>query len=128
MTRIKLEDTTMSMCMKMCEGNPGALNVCVRLLNEAPEVDTDDIMGGLGTFLMMDTVGIYGARIWMLYKDVCKEELWKMVAVIRGCQLGFISQEDLLHAIENYGEGINVSECIEKVTAQLKGFKIPEEN
>jgi hypothetical protein len=51
-----------------------------------------------------------------------------MVAVIRSCQLGFVSKSTLHHAIENYGEGIDVEECIQKVTAQLKGFKVPEEN
>lgn len=127
MTKLTLDDNMMSMCMKMSEGNPGALTVCMRLLKEAPEIDTDDIMGGLGTFMMLDTEEVYGSKIWMLYKDVCKEELWKMVAVIRACQLGFVSKNTLHNAIENYGKGLNVDECVSNVKSQLPGFKSPEE-
>lgn len=127
MTRIQLEDNMMNVIMKMADRNPGAMRVCMDLLKEAEHIDTDDIMGGFGSLLMLDSEEVYGPRIWMLYKDVCKEQLWKMIAVIRACQLGFINQTQLHHAIDNYGEGINIEDCITQVTSSLSGFKIPEE-
>lgn len=127
MTRIELEDDTMSVIMKMADGNPGAMRVCMDLLKEAENIDTDDIMGGFGSLLMLDSEAVYGPEIWMLYKDVCKEQLWKMVGVIRACQLGIINQSQLHHAINNRGEGINIDDCIKQVADRLKGFKIPEE-
>lgn len=127
MTRIQLEDTMMNVIMKLADGNPGAMRVCMDLLNEAERIDTDDIMGGFGSLLMLDSEEVYGPQIWMLYKDVCKEQLWEMIAVIRACQLGFINKTQLHHAIDNYGEGINIEDCITQVTSRLSGFKIPEE-
>lgn len=92
------------------------------------KIDTDAAFGGFANIMDLDTLGIYGSRIWMLYKDVCKEKLYKMIAVLRSWQLGFVSASAINHAIDNYGEGLDVSECVVKVTEQLKGFKIPEEN
>jgi hypothetical protein len=126
--RITLDDSMMSAIMKLSEGNPGAMNVCIKLVKEAPDIDTDDVMGGLGTLLMMDSYQIYGAKIWMLYKDVCKEELWKMIAVLRASQLGFLSSKDLHYGIENYGNGINMESLIKRVTETLPGFKTLDEN
>ena len=124
-TRITLEDTEMSAVMKLSEGNPGALNVCIRLLKESGSIDTDDFLGGLGTLLSLYTENVYGPNIWMLYKDVCNESLWKTVAVLRSCQLGFLSNSALHHAINNRGDGINLDELVKQVTDQLDGFKIP---
>jgi hypothetical protein len=127
-TRITPEDTEISAVMKLAEGNPGAATVCIRLLEEAGDIDTDGFLGGLGTLLSLDTENVYGPSIWMLYKDVCKESIWRTIAVLRSCQLGFLSNTALHHAINNYGEGINLEELVKKVTDRLDGFKIPEEN
>jgi len=127
-TRITLEDNAMSAVMKLAEGNPGAATVCVRLIKEAGDIDTDSFIGGLGTLLSLDTENVYGPEIWMLYKDVCKESLWKTVAVLRSCQLGFLSNTALHHAINNRGDGINLDELVKQVTDTLSGFKIPEDN
>ena len=126
-TRIELNDNMMSAIMKLSEGNPEAMSVCIRLVKEGEYIDTDCFCGGLGQLLSLDTEQVYGPKIWMLYKDVCKEQLWKMIAVMRAVQLGFITNSVLHHAIENRGAGLNVDECVEKVTAQLPGFKIPEQ-
>lgn len=124
-TRIELEDNTMSAIMKLSNGNPGAMQVCIDILNESGNIDTDTFLGGFGTLLSLDTENVYGTEIWMLYKDVCKEKLYRMVAVLRACQLGIISNSALHHAINNRGEGINVDELVVKVTEKLPGFKIP---
>ncbi|MDD4588908.1 MAG: hypothetical protein PHG06_00565 [Parabacteroides sp.] len=127
-TRITLEDNAMSAIMKLADGNPGAATVCIRLLKEAGDIDTNSFVGGLGTLLSLDTENVYGSEIWMLYKDVCKESLWKTVAVLRSCQIGFLSNAALHHAINNYGDGIDIDELVKQVTGQLSGFKIPNDD
>jgi len=124
-TRIELTDNIISAIMKLSEGNPGAMNVCIQLDKEGVNIDTDSFCGGLGQLLSLDAEHVYGPKIWMLYKDVCKEQLWKMIAVMRAVQLGIITNSVLHHAIENRGDGLNVDECITKVIAQLPGFKVP---
>lgn len=94
-SRIELHDTTLSMVMKMSGGNPGAVTVIARMLKESDEIDPDNILGGLGTVLALDTHSIYEEKIWMLYKDVCGESLVDTVGVLRAVQLGFASEREV---------------------------------
>ena len=58
----------------------------------------------------------------MLYKDVCKEDIVKTVAMLRANQLGILQKDKLIHAIDNYGNGINVDELHTQVKDQLPSF------
>lgn len=125
---IKLEDTIEEIMIKMSEMssggfNPGALTVLVKMIKDGQDIDRDDAFGGLGPIVLMDSWGIYGEKIWMLYKDVCGEDLAKTIGIIRSCQLGMISQSQLITAIENYGDGINVDELLTLVRQRLPNFQ-----
>jgi hypothetical protein len=121
-TRLCLTDTTQSAIIKMAEGNPGAVSVCIQLLKGEAAIDPDSVLGGLGGILMLDTLELYGSSIWMLYKDVCNKDLTSMCAVLRGYQLGFLTATQIRHAIENYGEGIDCSEVLASVKERLPQF------
>ncbi len=109
----------MDIMVKMSEGNPGAVTVLMELYKEAPEIDPWSVLGGIGPVMWLDTLGVYGSRIWMLYKDVCGQDIAKTVWMIRAVQLGIMSETELNHRIDNYGrEGID--EIIEKVLEVLK--------
>ena len=82
---IDLTDSMMSAIMKLSEGNPGAMQVCMKIMDKAEEIDPDAMLGGLGVLLSLDTHQIYGSKIWMLYKDMCGEDIVKTLAVLRGC-------------------------------------------
>lgn len=122
-TKIQLNDSMQDVMFKMSEGNPGALNVCVQILKEGARIDPDDIMGGLGTILSLDTLGLYGSKIWMLYKGVCGGDLPKMLAVLRGCQLGFVTDAQLRRAVDAYGEGLDVPAVCAQVSERLPRFQ-----
>lgn len=119
---IELNDTITDVIVKMSEGNPGAVTICCRLLKEGGGIDPDGIPGGLGFVLDLDSLGLYGSRIWMLYKDVCGEDLTKMCAVLRGWQLGHLSEGIIRHAIESRGKGIDCDDVLAKVQARLPAF------
>lgn len=118
MSRIKLEDTFMDIMVKMSEGNPGAINVLMQLYKEVPNIDPQNILGGIGAILELDTLGVYGPRIWMLYKDVCGEDIANTNWMLRAWQLGIISEAELNKRIDNYGRD-GVDEIIEKVMTKL---------
>lgn len=123
--RVQLTDSVMDIMQKMSEGNPGALTVCMHLLNRGEKIDPQDIMGGLGNILSFDTHGIYGSRIWMLYKDVCGEHLGKMAALLRAVQLGFFSDEGLDQMIDGQYTGEHTLDgLIVQVQERLPEFNI----
>jgi hypothetical protein len=118
-TRLELTDNGTTLAIKMSEGNPGALRVIVELMKEGNWIDPVG-MGGVGAVLMMDTFGIYGSRIWMLYKDVCNQDIIKTMAVIRGCQLGILNEHTMNAAID--GASLDTDELLTKVQERLGNF------
>ena len=121
-TRIELNDTVADVVGKLSENVPGATAVCTSILNESEYIDPDGTFGGFGILLLLDTFNIYGRRIWNLYKDVCKEDLIKTIAVIRACQLGILKRDKLQSAINEHGKGIDVDELYLKVKEMLPNF------
>lgn len=122
-SRIQLTDTVMSMAIKMSDGNPGALTVVAQIIKSGGEIDPDGFMGGAGAVLGLDTHRIYGSRIWMLYKDVCCGDLRVTLALLRSVQLGFLSESALNHAIDNYGDGVDVPALVAQVEERLPNFQ-----
>lgn len=77
--RIHLGMTPQQMALALAEGSPGAISVLSQLLSSGRVVDPD-AWSPIATWLDLDMLGLYGSRIWMLYKDVCGHAL---VAAVR---------------------------------------------
>jgi hypothetical protein len=60
----------------MSEGNPGALNVLMKILHE-------DYVVGFVNILSLDDMNIRGTQIWVGYKDYCGEKLDSFIEAIR---------------------------------------------
>ncbi|MBE9541453.1 MAG: hypothetical protein IMF01_03970 [Proteobacteria bacterium] len=120
--RLNLRDTPFDVIQKMSGGNPDAMEVCMAIMRDGSKIDPDSALGGVGVLLSLDTNHIYKSRIWLLYKAVCGEDLIKMLAVLRACQLGFLDVDNLDHAIDNYGDGIDVNALEEQVRGRLPKF------
>jgi hypothetical protein len=127
MTRFnELNLTVQEVLAVMASGNACALNVLIDVLNQAVGIDKQNMMGGMGIILFLDTCRIYGPRIWLLYKDVCNESINTLLAVLRAHQLGFLSRHDLNSAID--GElTIDVHDLCLKVKDRLPDFKLAED-
>ena len=116
--RITLSDNTMSAIMKLSGGNPGAVTVVVSLLRDGETIDPDAALGGLAQLLALDSHGIYESEIWMLFKDVCDQDLTKVVLPLRACQLGFLSERELKNAITGNGRGYGSAELLPKTFSE----------
>jgi|SRR5208337_730700 len=99
MGRISLDDNLQSALVEMCEGNPGGLTVLIELVKQVPRIDPGAFMGGLLYILRLDDLGLYGSHIWMLFKDVCGQEVAGVVTLLRANQLGHLSSKELRRII-----------------------------
>ncbi len=97
--RIQLEMSMIEAIMAIVEGNPGSARVAMELIKDNERVDPLDVMGPWGPLLHIDMLGLYGPRLWMLYKNVCDQNVINTLAILRANQLGFISAGDLNRAI-----------------------------
>ena len=92
--RCALNMTCMDCMIAMSDGNPGAITVMMQIMEHAKRVDpiTEPFMA----ILWLDAHGIYGSQIWMLYKDVCQENIYNLLALLRHVQLGLSRAEDIM--------------------------------
>ena len=70
----------------MCEGNPGALNVLLQMM--------ESHIGLLNIFLL-DTLDIRGPKIWMLYKDCSGQDMDKFYRTLDLIRGGAFSREEI---------------------------------
>lgn len=125
-TKINLTDSLGETLAKMSEGNPGACVVCLQMQEHGAKIDPDSVFGGLGPIFNLDSLNIYGPRIWMLYKDVCRGNLSRTIALLRAWQLGILPADKLQYAVDHYGEGIDIEAICAQVVQKLPRFKVED--
>ena len=100
----------LSACVKMSAGNPGALDMALALVKRDPHL-----------LFMCDTLGLYGARLYMLWNDCCGRDIEKVDRVITAWQRGQLTDEQI-HAHVSGGRGKPFDEIEEKAkTTDAKG-------
>lgn len=123
--RIRLEMTMSELIYAMSEGNPGAVTALAEMIAKGPSIDPQAFMGGLSSVLTLDSLGIYGSRVYMLWSDVCGRDVVKTIAVLRAYQLGQLAgatQQAIEHAIENRGVGLDTQAVLAAVMERLPQF------
>lgn len=73
MSVITLADNAQSIAMKMSEGNPGGLRVCMEMLSEP---------FGFISLCHADDRNIRGSDLWVLYKDICESDIDKVCQIL----------------------------------------------
>lgn len=125
MPRIKSENMNIVEVIKaLAEGNIGAVTVLTDMYKKNAEIDPESFLGEFTGIMFLDEYEIYGSRIWMLYKDVCGQNLSHALGLIRATQLGLCNIEDLNTAIDNRGQGINKLSILEQLQKELPEFKL----
>jgi len=106
----------------LSQGHPAAFDILIQSFEHGHRIDPSDWAGSFGFSIGLDTYAIYGNRICMLYKDVCRDNLSHTIALLRSVHLGIISQDTLNHAIDNRGDGLDVIGTVAKVKERLPRF------
>ncbi len=108
----------------LSEHNPGAITVLIDLIQATPVIDPDNLLGGLGNMLSLDTYGIYGSNIWIFYKDLCGGDIVNVITVLRAIQLGYFREQRLLTAISKnrWDDDVDLNELRSMVQSQLPRF------
>lgn len=128
MSKIQMEDTVMEIIAKMSDGNPGAINTMMIIMQEHDKIDPQAFLGGMGAIMMLDTYEIYGADIYVLFNDKCNKDVRKMLMLMRATQLGFFSMGKLKELAADHSRQNNLTEeewkeLDDKVCDQLAEFK-----
>ncbi len=97
------------MIATLSKGNPGALSVLVQLVNHS---NTSVVF-----IPVLEKLNITGSRIWMLYKDVCWEDLSKMIVVLQAYALDILTLSQVNGAIDR-----DVVLDLDSLTEQINNF------
>ena len=125
--RVEMDDTDVSAMAKLSEGNPGALVALITMHKKGQNIDPDAALGGVtASILSLDSLGIYGSQIHILWKYICREDVPKFMAVLRAQQLGIIDAGSLKKSCEtpmsNTPQIVDAEQCLKSVIERLPKF------
>lgn len=109
--RLKGEDTVIDMVLKMSEGNPGAMTFLMNLIEESKY---GGALGAYGQILLLDSIGLYADKAYMLWNDCCDKSIEQTELVLRNFQMGHLSKEEIHQ---------NLSQCRAQPFTNLKTFE-----
>lgn len=107
--------------------SPDACWACVELLLAYPKVlpiaQPSWLLYGRA-LLLVDSLEIYGDRLYMLWNDVCGRDAGKVVGLLRAWQLGVggVTRDVLYWAIDHRGDGIDLDAVMVAVKERLPDF------
>ena len=87
----------MTFLLNLGAGNPGALTVIRQLLQLG--------IDGIESLTTLTKLNIKGSLIWMLYKDICSQDIYKFTSILASYNNDKFTVDTLIHAINNYGDG-----------------------
>lgn len=99
--RIELTDTPIDIIVKMSEGNPGAMAFMGQALKEPENL--------ILIVLPLDTLEVYGSKIYMLWNDACDRDIEKVKRVIERWRTGELTKEEI-HTNLNRGRALPFKE------------------
>ncbi|PHR58784.1 MAG: hypothetical protein COA47_10285 [Robiginitomaculum sp.] len=89
--RIEITDGILSATIKMSNGDTSAVLAMTRMVAKSEEIDPDNVLGGIGAIMHLDSFEIYGEAIGHLYQKTCGGDIRRLLLIIRTCQLGHMS-------------------------------------
>ena len=87
---------TMCLIIAMSEGNPGAVTCMMKMIEKT---DWYGELDGVVLILYLDTIGIYGSQIYMLWNDCCDRNLEKLELVLRNFQMGKLTAQEIIQNV-----------------------------
>ena len=96
--RLELTDSPLDMIMKMMDGNPGAMGALTEMVQTGQSIDPDAWHSAFAHIFGLDSAGIYGTDIYVLWSDICGRNMAKMIAVLRAKQMGHLAESVLKDA------------------------------
>lgn len=108
--RIELTDSFPGAIHKLSEGNPGAITALMEACTKSPDIDPESAFGVFAPLISLDTYGIYGSEIYILWNDKCQRDVRKFLILIRAVQLGFLNNLRLKELAEDARNEKTISE------------------
>ena len=101
----------------LSQGNPKARQILEGLMGMAAY--SQDFKAKMNLLMVFDSLNIQGDRIVKLNESIGKWDPKRTIGVLRAHQLGIIDKQTLDHAIDNQGEGLDVTTTLQKLSVKI---------
>lgn len=81
MSKLTSFDSPTDIIVKLSEGNPGAVNALCSLIKESKSIFP--YLNAFEYINELDKLGIYGTDIYVMWSDICKRDIAKMVDLLK---------------------------------------------
>ena len=116
----RISDGQMDQLLELAGKNPGAFAVITNVLKKSCLICPD--LEPLIPLFQFHRAGIRGDKLWMLWKDVCGERMYKLLAVGVAMKHNLVKDEEVMHAVMNRGHGLDVYDLVDKAIAIYPRF------
>ena len=118
--RVKWDMTRLEMVAALSEGSVDAMLACYRILAHGKAVNPA-LISDIQPLLWLDTLGVYGPRIWTLYTGVCRRDIGELIALLSAWYIGIVHGLAITNA--SYGLGtIYVRAVIGELKKHVRDF------
>ncbi|WP_330924287.1 hypothetical protein [Candidatus Sororendozoicomonas aggregata] len=103
---------------ELAGSNPGVLHFLCNIKKKYDDKGYSDIYFEV-ILSTLKKNNIHGNKIWMLYKDVCKEKEDNLYTIMNALLLGFVTKDQVTFAIDNREQGIDLSAIKQAVSQTM---------
>lgn len=101
--QLKLNNTLEQGIAVLSGGNPGAMVAILEVIKVMKKIDPINALGGFSILIDLDSMGINGSNIHILFKDICHSNPGKLITIMRARQLGYVDEDTIIKASKSRG-------------------------
>jgi hypothetical protein len=110
MSRITLEMSVTEAITKMSDGNPGAIMALASVALKNKKIDPYSAFGEFSSIISLDTYGIYGTEIYVLFNDKCGSDIRKFIMLLRATQMGFFDTRKVQNLAKDQCRSLEITD------------------
>ncbi|MBI3515670.1 MAG: hypothetical protein HY060_16675 [Proteobacteria bacterium] len=119
--RIDIQDTPANAVLKLVGNDRAAADACIAMVKAVEHADPDAAFGPFTPLLILEQIGLSGARIGRFYRQVCGGDAVTALAVLHAVRLKLVPADIVKRAADGKGR-VATDKVLDRVRAELPRF------
>lgn len=119
--RIALTDPLPQAVIKLADEDKNAAVACILLVRQGEALQPRSEFGPFTPLVLLDGLGLYGARIWTLFDRICGRDVLRCLAVLHALRLKMLPMQALELALKGKAS-IDVDLVVGRVKTAIPDF------
>ena len=119
--RIDIRDTPANAVLKLVGDDRAAAEACIAMVQAVARADPEAAFGPFTPLLILEQIGLTGARIGRFYRQVCGADAVTALGLLHAVRLGLVPVEVVKRAADGKGR-VRTDAVLDLVRARLPQF------